>query len=76
VFSLPVILALLAGLNLLVWAQHRINYPFIFGTLFLMSCVMPYSHLTDAVSDLDGRTRLDYRQYFEVQAFKFHGDMR
>jgi hypothetical protein len=34
VFMIPVVSALLIGLNLLVWSHFQINYPFIFG-LFL-----------------------------------------
>lgn len=46
VLAVPVVFALLVGLNLLVWARARINYVFIF--------------------ELDLRTRLDHREYFQV----------
>ena len=32
-FLLPVLLALLIGVNMLVWKHYRINYVFIFGKL-------------------------------------------
>lgn len=31
IFLVPVVFALLVGLNLQVWSQSRINYVFIFG---------------------------------------------
>jgi len=33
VLVLPVLLALLIGVNIAVWARERINYVFIFGAL-------------------------------------------
>lgn len=49
IFLIPTLLALLVGLNLVVWARERINYVFIF--------------------ELDVRSRLDHREYFELPAF-------
>ncbi|KAF7983207.1 hypothetical protein HWV62_23478 [Athelia sp. TMB] len=45
-FAIPVVFALLVGINILVWSDARINYVFIF--------------------ELDVRTKLDHREYFEV----------
>lgn len=49
IFLIPTLLALLVGLNLVVWAEERINYVFIF--------------------ELNVRSRLDHREYFELPAF-------
>ncbi|KAL1744890.1 EXS family protein/ERD1/XPR1/SYG1 family protein [Schizophyllum fasciatum] len=49
ILLVPVLLAMLIGLNMLVWARTRINYAFIF--------------------ELDMRTRLDHRAYFETPTF-------
>lgn len=49
IFLIPTLLALLVGLNLVVWARERINYVFIF--------------------ELNVRSRLDHREYFELPAF-------
>lgn len=49
ILLIPMLLALLVGLNLIVWARERINYVFIF--------------------ELDLRSRLDHREYFELPAF-------
>ncbi|KAG2067850.1 EXS-domain-containing protein [Suillus decipiens] len=46
ILLIPILLALLVGLNLVVWARERINYVFIF--------------------ELNVRSRLDHREYFEV----------
>ncbi|CAL1699593.1 unnamed protein product [Somion occarium] len=51
IFLVPVVFALLVGLNLQVWAASRINYVFIF--------------------ELDLRTKLDHREYYEMPAFLF-----
>lgn len=51
IFLIPTLLALLIGLNLVVWARERINYVFIF--------------------ELNVRSRLDHREYFELPAFLF-----
>lgn len=49
IFLIPMLLVLLVGLNLVVWARERINYVFIF--------------------ELNVRSRLDHREYFELPAF-------
>lgn len=49
ILLIPTLLALLVGLNLVVWARERINYVFIF--------------------ELNVRSRLDHREYFELPAF-------
>lgn len=49
ILLIPTLLALLVGLNLVVWAKERINYVFIF--------------------ELNVRSRLDHREYFELPAF-------
>lgn len=49
ILLIPILLALLVGLNLVVWARERINYVFIF--------------------ELNVRSRLDHREYFELPAF-------
>lgn len=40
ILLIPTLLALLVGLNLVVWAKERINYVFIFG-VYNLSCVSP-----------------------------------
>lgn len=40
ILLIPTLLALLVGLNLVVWARERINYVFIFGACNL-SCLSP-----------------------------------
>ena len=62
IFFVPTFFALIVGVNLLVWARARINYVFIFGTLpilYASPTLMP-------CTELDLRTRMDYRVYFEV----------
>lgn len=61
----PVLFAVLIGFNLNTWAHKRINYTFIFGTCtpIPLSIYHPY---TVPLSELDTRTRLDHREYFEV----------
>jgi hypothetical protein len=62
ILSIPVLLGLLVGLNLLVWSDARINYIFIFGLFtFIVLCEM----LIEQVG-FDVRTRLDHRAYPEV----------
>ena len=64
----PVIFSSLIGVNLLVWNNSRINYVFIFGVFrwsyLLVGCaadpVVPHA-------ELDLRTKLDHREYFEVR---------
>lgn len=53
ILLIPTLLALLVGLNLVVWAKERINYVFIF--------------------ELNVRSRLDHREYFELPAFLLCG---
>ncbi|KAI9507586.1 SPX domain-containing protein [Russula earlei] len=60
VLLVPTLLAFLVGTNLLIWNASRINYVFIFGTHLGTS--LPCQHL-------DIRTRLDHREYFEVDNF-------
>jgi hypothetical protein len=62
ILSIPVLLGLLVGLNLLVWSDARINYTFIFGLFtFIVLCEMLMEEI-----GFDVRTRLDYRAYPEV----------
>ncbi|KAH9962879.1 SPX domain-containing protein [Russula dissimulans] len=70
ILLVPTLLAFLVGTNLLIWNASRINYVFIFGTApRSFDCYVlldsPYMEL----ADLDIRTRLDHREYFEVQAY-------
>lgn len=63
VFMVPVLFSLLIGITMSIWSNSRINYVFIFGP-----CVVYSFHSTrwpDSI-ELDVRTRLDYREYFEV----------
>lgn len=63
-FLVPILFALLLGINLMVWSRSSINYVFIFG--MNISVIFVKLGLTYC-SELDTSTRLDYRQYFEVQ---------
>ena len=61
----PTLLAVLVGTNMLIWNASRINYVFIFGTpLPGVQCHVKSSLIL--MLDLDIRTRLDHREYFEV----------
>ncbi|KAL0578222.1 Xenotropic and polytropic retrovirus receptor 1 [Marasmius crinis-equi] len=51
ILFIPVVFALLVGVNLAIWSRSHINYVFIF--------------------ELNPRTRLDYREYFEIPALLF-----
>jgi hypothetical protein len=46
---------------MLVWSASRINYVFIFG-----KDPATFRHISDNCPELDVRTRLDHREYFEV----------
>ncbi|KIK15611.1 hypothetical protein PISMIDRAFT_292908 [Pisolithus microcarpus 441] len=63
IFGMPVLLALLVGVNINVWAHERINYPFIFGTFSIIHRM----RLSLWFAELDLRTKMDPRQYFEVR---------
>jgi xenotropic and polytropic retrovirus receptor 1 len=65
ILLIPALLALLVGLNLVVWARERINYVFIFGAQ------IPFVHVACAnlLKELNVRSRLDHREYFEVWRF-------
>ena len=58
----PTLLAFLVGANMLIWTSSRINYVFIFGTTSRKFS----EYISDSLKDLDIRTRLDHREYFEV----------
>jgi hypothetical protein len=60
----PTLLAVLVGTNMLIWNASRINYVFIFGTPSEVRCHVKSSLIH--ILDLDIRTRLDHREYFEV----------
>jgi len=66
VFLVPVLFSLLIGITMSIWSNSRINYVFIFGP-----CAEYSFYLTCWLEDLelDVRTRLDYREYFEVYSF-------
>lgn len=63
---LPVVFILLIGLNIIVWARSRINHVFIFGApaLFLNPA---YSIYKGPFVELDVRTAIDPREFFEVR---------
>ena len=63
ILLIPVLFSLLVGTNLGVWSKARINYAFIFG-----ACITPSSYLLlmFVLTELDVRTQLDHREYFEV----------
>lgn len=64
IFLVPVLFSLLVGMNILVWSRSRINYVFIFGRVSSVSLVF---HLcSPSHTELDVKTRLDHREYFEV----------
>lgn len=64
IFLVPVLFSLLVGMNILVWSRSRINYVFIFGELSFVSL---FFHLCSSIyAELDVKTRLDHREYFEV----------
>jgi hypothetical protein len=58
----PVLMALLIGVNILVWVRNRINYVFIFSAL-LVPC---YVRSLTVCPELNPRSRLDHKEYFEV----------
>jgi len=63
-FFIPVMFGLLVSLNIIVWAEVRINYVFIFGRLFVERSASPSSPL-----ELDVRTVVDSRKYAEVSLY-------
>lgn len=63
----PTLLAFLVGTNLLIWTASRINYVFIFGTASRTSSALS-RFISSICGDLDIRTRLDHRDYFEVHS--------
>ena len=65
-FLVPLVFALLVGVNIWVWNWSRINYQFIFGT-YLLCCLLFKSNLHRRILELDVRTQLDSREYFEVR---------
>lgn len=64
IFFVPTFFALLVGVNLLVWSRARINYVFIFGASCSLRAFV-YLYEWDC-AELDLRTKMDYRVYFEV----------
>lgn len=60
----PILMAVLIGVNILVWVRSRINYVFIFSALLLPCSVSSLIICTE----LDPRARLDHQEYFEVCA--------
>lgn len=42
ILVLPVLLALLIGINILVWTRKRINYAFILGALLVTCSFSPW----------------------------------
>jgi xenotropic and polytropic retrovirus receptor 1 len=63
----PTLLAFLVGANMLIWTASRINYVFIFGTTSRKFSAMSNLSLNHC-KDLDIRSRLDHREYFEVHS--------
>ena len=63
-FLVPVLFALLVGINIWVWTRSRINYQFIFGKGSYYSISLVLTSVDPA--ELDVRTQLDSREYFEV----------
>jgi hypothetical protein len=61
----PTLMAFLVGANMLIWTGSRINYVFIFGKASRKFPAMSNLSLSYC-KDLDIRTRLDHREYFEV----------
>lgn len=68
VLLIPVVFSLLVGINLLVWSHSRINYIFIFGKSHSTFYRSIFAMVENFTSELDPRTRLDHREYFEVCA--------
>ena len=64
IFLVPVLFVLLVGLNMGVWSSSRINYVFIFGQSSHSPNIFHRTH--NRFPELDLRTKIDYRQYFEV----------
>lgn len=60
---IPVMLALLIGVNLWVWSKSRVNYVFILGMFIYLNY---WSLIKLSFTELDSRTKLDYQEYFEV----------
>lgn len=70
VLLVPVLFSLLVGTNLEVWSKARINYAFIFGACIILTLAMkPNAHVR---AELDVRTQLDHREYFEVRLLFLH----
>ncbi|KAJ7158187.1 EXS family protein/ERD1/XPR1/SYG1 family protein [Mycena crocata] len=67
VLAVPVLFALLVGLNLLVWTRARINYVFIFGNP-IQTAPQPEQRLISS-TELDVRTRLDSREFFQTPSY-------
>jgi xenotropic and polytropic retrovirus receptor 1 len=63
IFLVPVLFSFLVGMNLLAWSRARINYQFIFGKSLHSKLFASYRNI---YVELKVRTRLDYREYFEV----------
>ena len=63
-FFVPLVFSILVGTNIWVWTRNRINYQFIFGMFINMRNRDAGSNLI--YSELDVRTQLDSREYFEV----------
>ena len=61
----PALLAFIVGANMLIWTASRINYIFIFGTASPNFFALSNVSLIHC-EDLNIRTRLDHREYFEV----------
>ena len=64
ILLIPVLFSLLVGTNLGVWSKARINYAFIFGARIAHLSYSEFNAHVD--TELDVRTQLDHRKYFEV----------
>ena len=62
ILLVPVLLALLIGVNVFVWAHSRINYVFILSALLSPCSICSLTICTE----LNPRSKVDYREYFEV----------
>ena len=67
---IPALLSFIVGANMLIWTASRINYVFIFGTASPKFSALSNISLIH-YKDLDIRSRLDHREYFEVYSRRF-----
>jgi hypothetical protein len=71
ILLIPALLALLVGLNLVVWARERINYVFIFGVEiplvhFALTNLLPKNLMCDLDLTIESILRFDAVAFCEI----------